>query len=159
MTVMGIFIAVAEMNYEELYPSNTKALILVAGMYVVVFLGVAIKLVNQFQSNQIEIQKLKSEKIEAELKFLKAQLHPHFLFNTLNNLYSLTLEKSEKAPDVVLKPDVRYESLMTIGKPWSLPSRFPAASRSSAFFARRNASSSFSVTKALIRLSYLRIRA
>lgn len=103
MTVMGIFIAVAEMNYEELYPSNTKALILVAGMYVVVFLGVAIKLVNQFQSNQIEIQKLKSEKIEAELKFLKAQLHPHFLFNTLNNLYSLTLEKSEKAPDVVLK--------------------------------------------------------
>lgn len=103
VTVMGIFIAVAEMNMEELHPSNTNALFLIAGMYVVVFLGVAIKLVNQYNSNQVEIQQLKSEKIEAELKFLKAQLHPHFLFNTLNNLYSLTLEKSDKASGVVLK--------------------------------------------------------
>ena len=103
LTVMGIFIAVAEMKMDELHPSNTNAIMLIAGMYVVVFLGAAIKLVNQYQSNQLEIQKLKSDKVEAELKFLKAQLHPHFLFNTLNNLYSLTLEKSDRAADVVLK--------------------------------------------------------
>lgn len=41
--------------------------------------------------------------IEAELKFLKSQIHPHFLFNTLNNLYALTLKKSDLAPDMVLK--------------------------------------------------------
>lgn len=103
VTVIGIFIAVAEMKMEELHPSNTNAIFLIAGMYMVVFLGAAIKLVNQYNTNQVEIQKLKSDKIEAELKFLKAQLHPHFLFNTLNNLYSLTLEKSDKASDVVLK--------------------------------------------------------
>jgi LytS/YehU family sensor histidine kinase len=103
VTVMGIFILVAELNMEELHPSNTNALILIAGMYLVVFLGVAVKLVNHYNQNQVEIQILKNEKIEAELKFLKAQLHPHFLFNTLNNLYSLTLEKSNKASDVVLK--------------------------------------------------------
>ncbi len=40
---------------------------------------------------------------EAELKLLKAQIHPHFLFNTLNNLYGLTLEKSDEAPDLVLR--------------------------------------------------------
>lgn len=40
---------------------------------------------------------------ESELKFLKSQINPHFLFNALNNLYSLTLEKSDKAPEVVLK--------------------------------------------------------
>lgn len=91
------------MNYDELHPSNAKALFLIAAMYAVVFLGVAIKLFNKYNSNQVEIQKLKSDNIEAELRFLKAQLHPHFLFNTLNNLYSLTLEKSEKASDVVLK--------------------------------------------------------
>jgi sensor histidine kinase YesM len=103
VTVMGIFILVAELNMEELHPSNTNALILIAGMYVVVFLGVAVKLVNHYNQNQLEIQTLKNEKTEAELKFLKAQLHPHFLFNTLNNLYALTLEKSDEASEVVLK--------------------------------------------------------
>ncbi len=103
VTVIIIFLSVAELNMHELHPSNTNAIFLIAGMYVVVFLGVAVKLVNLYNSNQLEIQKLKSEKIEAELKFLKAQLHPHFLFNTLNNLYALTLERSDKAADVVLK--------------------------------------------------------
>ncbi len=102
-TVMLIFITVAKLQMEEFYPANTNAILLIAGMYVVVFLGVAVKLVNQYNSNQVEIQKLKKEKVVAELKFLKAQLHPHFLFNTLNNLYALTLEKSDKAADVVLK--------------------------------------------------------
>lgn len=102
-TIMLIFIAVAELNISELHPSNTNAILLIAGMYVVVFLGVAVKLVNHYTRSQVEIEKLKKEKIEAELKFLKSQLHPHFLFNTLNNLYALTLERSDKASDVVLK--------------------------------------------------------
>jgi LytS/YehU family sensor histidine kinase len=102
-TVLVIFIGVAELKITELYPSNTNAILLIAGMYVVVFLGVALKLLNHYNHSQVEIEKLKSEKVEAELKFLKSQLHPHFLFNTLNNLYALTLEKSDRASDVVLK--------------------------------------------------------
>ena len=43
------------------------------------------------------------EKLTAELQLLKAQVHPHFLFNTLNNLYALTLRKSDGAPEMVLK--------------------------------------------------------
>lgn len=43
------------------------------------------------------------EKIESEHNALKAQLNPHFLFNTLNNIYALTLEKSNDAPNAVLK--------------------------------------------------------
>ena len=38
----------------------------------------------------------------SELNFLKAQIHPHFLFNTLNNLYALTLDNSPSSPEVVL---------------------------------------------------------
>lgn len=43
------------------------------------------------------------EKMNAELQLLKNQLNPHFLFNTLNNLYALTRKKSDQAPDVVMK--------------------------------------------------------
>lgn len=50
-----------------------------------------------------EKNELEHKQLEAELKLLKAQLHPHFLFNTLNNLYVLALEKNDKTPEVVLK--------------------------------------------------------
>lgn len=43
------------------------------------------------------------EKITAELQLLKAQVHPHFLFNTLNNIYSFSLDKSPKTPGLILK--------------------------------------------------------
>lgn len=41
--------------------------------------------------------------LQSELSFLKAQINPHFLFNTLNNIYMLTLKKSEAAPTAVMK--------------------------------------------------------
>lgn len=47
--------------------------------------------------------KRRQEEKEAELKLLKAQLNPHFLFNTLNNLYGLSVVKSDKLPDLMLK--------------------------------------------------------
>jgi len=47
--------------------------------------------------------KLERDNLNLELAFLKAQINPHFLFNTLNNIYSLALHKSDKAPHVVLK--------------------------------------------------------
>ena len=49
------------------------------------------------------IQKLKRDKSEAELSMLRSQMNPHFFFNTLNNLYALSIKKSDDAPDVILK--------------------------------------------------------
>lgn len=75
----------------------------VFGIYPVVVLAAFIKVCKHWYERDRESQKLEREKVEAELNFLKAQIHPHFLFNTLNNLYALTLKKSEKASEVVLK--------------------------------------------------------
>ncbi len=49
------------------------------------------------------LKTLKADKAKAELALLKSQVNPHFFFNTLNNLYGLVVEKSEDAPEVVLK--------------------------------------------------------
>ncbi len=69
----------------------------------VVMITAVIYLLKNWYRHQQAAQSLTQDKLEAELKFLKAQIHPHFLFNTLNSLYSLTLKKSDKAPEVVLK--------------------------------------------------------
>jgi len=49
------------------------------------------------------VQNLKAEKSKTELSLLRTQINPHFFFNTLNNLYALTIKNSKEAPDVILK--------------------------------------------------------
>jgi len=49
------------------------------------------------------VKQLENERTNAELMHLKSQINPHFLFNTLNNLYGLSLEKSDQAPALILK--------------------------------------------------------
>lgn len=49
------------------------------------------------------VQNLKAEKSKAELSLLRTQINPHFFFNTLNNLYALTVKNSKEAPGVILK--------------------------------------------------------
>ena len=50
-----------------------------------------------------QISQLKSEKLDQELTMLKAQINPHFLFNTLNNIYGMALKKADETPDVILQ--------------------------------------------------------
>jgi sensor histidine kinase YesM len=72
-------------------------------VYLPVFLVVSIKLIKERFDEKSRQEILQKEKVTAELNFMKAQIHPHFLFNTLNNLYVLTLQKSDKASETVLK--------------------------------------------------------
>jgi two-component system LytT family sensor kinase len=80
-----------------------KIIKMFVSIYPVTFFAVAIKLLKYWYANQHAQQVLTQEKLRAELNFLKTQIHPHFLFNTLNNLYALTLKKSDRAPETVLK--------------------------------------------------------
>lgn len=91
-------------DYEK-YPltSIAKAIQRSSIVYLVVFAASAIKLIKRNYQTERFTQELGKEKLDAELKFLKGQIHPHFLFNTLNTLYALTLQNSPKSSEVVLK--------------------------------------------------------
>jgi hypothetical protein len=76
------------------------------------WLGFHLKLVIQFAAvfflglllrTNSRLRDVEQEKLKAEVSYLKAQMNPHFLFNTLNSLYALTIEKSDTAPDAVVK--------------------------------------------------------
>jgi LytS/YehU family sensor histidine kinase len=55
------------------------------------------------QDVELKMKEVEKQKVEAELRALKTQVNPHFFFNTLNSLYSLSLDKSDKAPELILK--------------------------------------------------------
>lgn len=63
----------------------------------------AIKLTIDWLKENNKFHELEKRQLSTELRFLRSQVSPHFFFNTLNNIYSLTLEKSDKAPEVILK--------------------------------------------------------
>jgi sensor histidine kinase YesM len=70
------------------------------------FIGIAATaflLSTSWVQSEREKKEIKSQQIESELKFLKSQINPHFLFNILNSLYALTLKKSDEAPELVIK--------------------------------------------------------
>jgi len=77
---------------------------------VVTLFAVFIRMFKFWRVEQLQKLQMKREKTDAELELLRAQLHPHFLFNILNNLYALILEKSSKAPEMLsrLSAILRY---------------------------------------------------
>jgi hypothetical protein len=62
-----------------------------------------LRLAQDNEKNKQRLESLSRLQAESELRFLKAQMNPHFLFNTINNIYSLTLLKSDKAPEALMK--------------------------------------------------------
>ena len=62
-----------------------------------------LKIASDWTRGSRERQRLQQQTLQSELKFLRTQINPHFLFNTLNSLYALTLKKSDRAPETVLK--------------------------------------------------------
>lgn len=97
--------------YPVYYPSGMnvsmlflpKVLISVFVIYSLVAIVASFHLMRRYYQHQQTTQQLQKQTLAAELKLLKSQINPHFLFNTLNNLYVLTLNNSGKAPDMIHK--------------------------------------------------------
>lgn len=73
-----------------------------------IFVGITsfLKFVKEWfvlQDLNLKYEQIERQKLEAELKTLKGQVHPHFLFNSLNNIYSLSLTNPDKVPELILK--------------------------------------------------------
>jgi len=66
-------------------------------------LTVALKFSIDWYEQQRQLRETQVEKLQAEVNYLRSQVNPHFLFNALNNLYALTIKKSDNAPHIVLK--------------------------------------------------------
>ena len=87
-----------EMTFKTAYMWNNLRLVIITGIYAILI---------RFMINWFESQKLRDELINqqqaSELALMRSQVNPHFLFNTLNNIYSLVYRKSEEAPEAVMK--------------------------------------------------------
>jgi|TARA_B110001469_G_scaffold81687_1_gene77271 sensor histidine kinase YesM len=75
---------------------------MIGELYVTTFVT-AIKITMDWLEEQKRTAALEKMQSDTELKFLRTQISPHFFFNTLNNIYSLAIEKSEKTPKIILK--------------------------------------------------------
>lgn len=121
MVALLTFLILAELRVQNMSPASVDIYFLLTSLLMVVFFSVAIKMLLHWRQSKDDYQKLMRDKVEAELKFLKVQLNPHFLFNTLNNLYYLTTEKSDKAPQAILQLSEMLDYVMHSSKSVFVP--------------------------------------
>ena len=117
ISVFGIFFSVffglaylSDFLTQEVTAIGRNGLFILIAVYLVVLIVSAFKLLQlnldqerQHRNLQSKFYQSELELKEQELNYLKMQIHPHFLFNTLNTIYGFALKKNDLAPDMILK--------------------------------------------------------
>jgi two-component system LytT family sensor kinase len=75
---------------------------IIMGLFFALLGSVLYIIISNIRQQQLR-KSLETEKLNAELSFLKFQINPHFLFNSLNNIYALAYKQSPKTPEAILK--------------------------------------------------------
>ncbi|MEM9983922.1 MAG: histidine kinase [Bacteroidota bacterium] len=97
--VLGYYLDVHVLRHSPIFPNRIP--LSLALITLLLFASTLFKFVEGwFQVSQQQVE-LQNQQLKSELRFLRAQVNPHFLFNTLNNLYSLTLVQDHRAPKMV----------------------------------------------------------
>lgn len=108
LTVTGV-ILLEELVLEPIYFTGRRAnnfpgvLFTLVEVLPVITILVGFKFAWDAIAKQREVDELKATAQESEMRFLKSQINPHFLFNNLNNLYSYAIENSPKTPTIILE--------------------------------------------------------
>jgi two-component system, LytTR family, sensor kinase len=84
-------------------PDFGRKIFPVTGLLLVFFASISAKVYLRLRNDEKQRDELEKERIATELGYLKQQVNPHFLFNTLNNLYSLSIKNPDLTPDALLK--------------------------------------------------------
>ena len=84
-------------------PGFDRKLFSLSGLLLVYFATISIKVLLKFRDDEKKKEEIMKERISSELIYLKQQVNPHFLFNTLNNIYSLSIKNPDITPSAILK--------------------------------------------------------
>ncbi|WP_178988150.1 sensor histidine kinase [Winogradskyella schleiferi] len=113
LVMVSIFfslIYISNFEYNDMNPLTRNILFVLTGIYLVTFIVSAFKLMKlniraskRTQTLETKILETQLKLKEQELKYLKMQIHPHFLFNTLNTMYGFALKKADETPEMILK--------------------------------------------------------
>jgi sensor histidine kinase YesM len=112
--ITGIFLLIFFVSYTYrtlLFPSlhyhpllSFREIVRALTWYLLVLLiSLGLKLLGQWRQAEERAHEVENDQLRTELSFLHAQINPHFLFNSLNTIYSLALQKSDTAPGAVIK--------------------------------------------------------
>jgi len=118
--IVSVYVIILSILYGLLYSEGfkevgteplTKTLpFIILGVYFVVLIVVSISLIMHNYNSIVNNENLKNKILQTqlqikdqELRFLKMQIHPHFLFNSLNTIYGFALKKKDEAPEMILK--------------------------------------------------------
>jgi two-component system LytT family sensor kinase len=100
-------------------PGGERKMFLAYGLLLIYASSLSIRFIQKWRDDDKRKSEIEKEKILTELSYLKQQINPHFLFNSLNSIYSLTISKSKTATDAILKLSsilryILYESENTL---------------------------------------------
>ena len=103
-------VIVLGLEWNDQFPVSKSLFYIMITIYLVVVIVSAFSLLKNNYASVAKNEELKTRILEAQLKlkeqelqYLKMQIHPHFLFNTLNTIYGLSLSKNEKTPEMILQ--------------------------------------------------------
>jgi len=110
LAIFGSFMFLSNLEFSKMPPMSRNFVFVLILVYLVVGIVSFISLLNHNFKTTSQNKELQNKILEThlqikeqELHYLKKQIHPHFLFNTLNTIYGFALKQSKDTPDIILK--------------------------------------------------------